>query len=1049
MPGGPQRGLDQAVVGADPTDVVSLADALADPGTDLPFSEAALARFERCAAEIRRLRRSLSEPVVDVLHRILQETGLEVEIAASSAAYRQRCAETVGAFLGVAGGFTDLEGEESVTAFRTFLKAAAAHERGLDVDLPPAESKTVKILTMHKAKGLEWEVVVVPHQYEVRPRVEKFTTSAGKLPHELRGDGEWLPELGPEPGKRAVDRFEALMKEHAEYEDRRVEYVALTRAKELLLASAHVWGPTQKEPRSANGTLTSLREYLLANYEAGRVDAWAFSPGRGEAVNPLREQQAEAEWPAPLNSAARTARLSAAAAVTALLRLPEERWPGEPEIEDARQRRIVEGWDADLDALLDELRRAHEVRFEVPMPVSLSTTRLMAFAKDPDAFAEQLFRPMPRPPAPQARRGTEFHAWVEQRFGQLSLFDDADLELFGEDEDGEDLAELKAAFLRTEYAEREPYRIEAPFQLFLAGQIVRGRIDAVYRTGGDGLGAGDGDGNGLGDGAEDRFEIVDWKTNRRQDADPLQLAVYRLAWAELQGVPLERVSAAFLYVRTGEVVRPEALPDRAALERLLAPAELRDPASAPSAGDAATRAAAQPRCSPCRRSERSAGPEKRSEPVRGGPERVALRVREHPCRRHGEELGGDLRAGVADRAVERGEAPAPVPLVRPQPDQPVEHGMVGHLRGPALDDDVEAAVPGVAAGGEHDVRVRLQVQVLLLLGAGVEVHRALAPGGHHRRHMRAPVGAHRGEPEQLRRLERAHGLLPADRHRPRVAVAGVEPGERTRVRGVRRTGHGRLLSPRRRGSDRPRWETRTGRIGPDSPRFRTFPSVVGPGASRQAPPERPSRAPGRPPSGPSDGQNAESQCATRRIPDKNDPRAGRGSTLREAAPADRPSRASGSALTTEGCPMEFKQSRKLSEVQYDLRGPVLQRAKELEAEGHSILKLNIGNPAPFGFDAPDELIARHHPQPAGLARVRRLQGPAFGPPRGGAVLPDARAAGRRHRGRLHRQRRLRADLHGAQRPARHRRRGPHPGAGLPAVDRRDGARGRTAGALPV
>ncbi|HEV3170322.1 MAG TPA: pyridoxal phosphate-dependent aminotransferase [Actinocrinis sp.] len=54
--------------------------------------------------------------------------------------------------------------------------------------------------------------------------------------------------------------------------------------------------------------------------------------------------------------------------------------------------------------------------------------------------------------------------------------------------------------------------------------------------------------------------------------------------------------------------------------------------------------------------------------------------------------------------------------------------------------------------------------------------------------------------------------------------------------------------------------------------------------------------------------------------------------------------------------MEFKQSRKLSEVQYDLRGPVLTRAKQLEAEGHTVLKLNIGNPAPFGFEAPDELV---------------------------------------------------------------------------------------------
>ena len=565
LPGGEQRGLDQALVGADPTDVVSLADALADPGEDLPFSRAALARFERFAAEIRRLRRSLGEPVVDVLHRILQETGLEVEIAASSAAYRQRCAETVGAFLGVAGGFTDLEGEESVTAFRTFLKAAAAHERGLDVDLPPAESKTVKILTMHKAKGLEWEVVAIPHQYEARARVEKYTTSAGKLPHDLRGDGAWLPELAPEPSRRDVDLFNALMKEHAEYEDQRVEYVALTRAKELLLVSGHVWGPTQKDPRNANGTLAALREYLQADYEAGRVDAWAMTPEKGEAENPLVEQQSEAKWPAPLDSAARTSRLAAATAVKGLLQLPADQWPQDPEFEDQRQHKLVEGWDADLDALLDELRRSHEVRFEIPMPVSLSTTKLLAYAKDPGAFAEQLFRPMPKPPAPQARRGTEFHAWVEDRFGQLSLFDDADLELYGEDEEGdqpaehgEELEELKAAFLRSEYADREPYRIEAPFQVFLGGQIVRGRIDAVYRVGG---------------GSPLEFEVVDWKTNRRQNADPLQLAVYRLAWAELSGVPLERIGAAFLYVRTGDVVRPENLPDRAGIERLLADAE--------------------------------------------------------------------------------------------------------------------------------------------------------------------------------------------------------------------------------------------------------------------------------------------------------------------------------------------------------------------------------------------------------------------------------------------------------------------------------------------
>ncbi len=53
---------------------------------------------------------------------------------------------------------------------------------------------------------------------------------------------------------------------------------------------------------------------------------------------------------------------------------------------------------------------------------------------------------------------------------------------------------------------------------------------------------------------------------------------------------------------------------------------------------------------------------------------------------------------------------------------------------------------------------------------------------------------------------------------------------------------------------------------------------------------------------------------------------------------------------------KFFKSDKLNNVCYDIRGPVLQEANRMEEEGHRILKLNIGNPAPFGFDAPDEII---------------------------------------------------------------------------------------------
>ena len=71
--------------------------------------------------------------------------------------------------------------------------------------------------------------------------------------------------------------------------------------------------------------------------------------------------------------------------------------------------------------------------------------------------------------------------------------------------------------------------------------------------------------------------VVDWKTSRHENADPLQLALYRLAWAELTGVPLDRVRAAFHYVRTGRTVEPDDLSGRQQLEELVsaAPQEVR------------------------------------------------------------------------------------------------------------------------------------------------------------------------------------------------------------------------------------------------------------------------------------------------------------------------------------------------------------------------------------------------------------------------------------------------------------------------------------------
>jgi DNA helicase-2/ATP-dependent DNA helicase PcrA len=201
----------------------------------------------------------------------------------------------------------------------------------------------------------------------------------------------------------------------------------------------------------------------------------------------------------------------------------------------------------------------------VHLPDLLSATSLLRLQRDPQGLAAEIARPMPAPPSRSARFGTRFHQWVERYFGpametgqlgQQQLLDPDDLPGRGDTGiDAEaDLAELVQRFAAGPFGDRAPHAVEAPFALVLAGQVVRGRIDAVYAEPAESGGG---------------YHDVDWKTSRHEAADPLQLALYRLAWSELTGTPLEDVRAAFHYVRSGRTDELTDLPGRAELEALL------------------------------------------------------------------------------------------------------------------------------------------------------------------------------------------------------------------------------------------------------------------------------------------------------------------------------------------------------------------------------------------------------------------------------------------------------------------------------------------------
>lgn len=540
--------LARAVEGTDPTEVVALAEALDDPG-DLPYDPRARHRFVDLARVVHRVRSHVGEPLLDLARRAVRALDLDIELEAGEV---EGASDNLATFLDAVADYAASDRYASLTGLVAYLQAENEFNEGMDVTTP-SESDSVKLLTIHRAKGLEWGAVFVPLVSDgVFPSGRgrsSWLTNGSVLPYPLRGDAgslaplaEWTPAAGKE--------FDARRKADSLGEELRLGYVAYTRAKQRVVVSGHWWGRTQKKPRGPSDFLVRTRDHLAGLGVEPLV--WADPPPDDE-TNPHLVLSDGIAWPVeppPVDGRRALAReveavLASSAEPTAELPVPGDR---------------VAELSQEIDLLLAEADAAASAERPVPLPPTLSATAVLALADDESAFARSLARPMPRRPSAAARFGTRFHAWIEAHYGQQPLLDPADLPGQGDVEisDDAELDEVIALFEAGPFGQRTPHTVEAPFSLLLGGQQVVGRIDAVFSTSTP-------EGPG--------FEVVDWKTNRRVDADPLQLSLYRLAWAELHDVDPARVSGAFYYVRLGEVVRfaPEELLDRAALETLLAP----------------------------------------------------------------------------------------------------------------------------------------------------------------------------------------------------------------------------------------------------------------------------------------------------------------------------------------------------------------------------------------------------------------------------------------------------------------------------------------------
>jgi len=505
------------------------------------FSELGRARVQSAGRQLAWLRSRAGLPLLDFVRLIEQEFRLDIELTANEA--NDLGLANLYSFHDTVASFLDSDEQGTLASFLRWLKRAELQD-----DLGPrpelSEQGTVQLLTVHGAKGLEWDFVAIPNLTEKSLPAASRDTSGwvrfGELPYSCRGDRSELPELYVGGHDTQLDYDTAFQTYKAELatrhddEERRLIYVATTRARHELLLTGSFWGPGL--------TVRKPSRYLVELAEADLIAA--VPDTSSEDDKPDSVDDGTELWPFdPLGT--RRALVEAAAA---RVRTSQADTPTR--------------WSNAVTLLLEERALRLAGGAVAPVPTRIPASRFKDYVDDPAGVAAELRRPMPQRPYRATRLGTLFHSWVERRAGGATGTDRIDASLgeldFGDDEDGADalgdlavpeqeqFAALQATFERSEWGERMPVDVEIEIHHVLDGQVFVCKLDAVYRT-------------------ETGYQVVDWKTGRapKNAADlelkQTQLALYRLAYARWKGIDPSIVDAVFYFVADDTVVAPDRL----------------------------------------------------------------------------------------------------------------------------------------------------------------------------------------------------------------------------------------------------------------------------------------------------------------------------------------------------------------------------------------------------------------------------------------------------------------------------------------------------------
>ena len=551
-------GDDEAARDLEPGDVgFALAEALPHVDEIEGLGPEARRRLKEVEAILASLRARTGGALLDVVQEVIRASGIADALASSPSRAAPAARQNLSNFLDHVASFAPVDGDATLRSFIEYLDAAESAEETLE-STQPAENDSVKLMTIHSAKGLEFECVFVPsmsssrnnkgeYVYSVFPNMRSSNplTSYTELPYEVREDREHLPHWGPgvKPGE-----FKEQVKERVREDERRLLYVSLTRAKQWLGVTSSWWigrGDRVKGPSEFWDELAALADSGLVSIdvndeqpEANPVIAsldrpqWPPDPRSG-----LDDELFPAGWGAAADDL-----ISGRATFDELAAgLDEQSW--------WQMERRLQGHEADLDLIAVAVRP--EEAPPIAVPAILSATSAVALAAG-RMTAWDLVRPLPERPSAARRVGTEVHRLLEERSRGISPYP-AEEELDEPVRTGEPggIDRALRAWDELGYGQRTIARlpsgeamVEVPFSLRRGEQIIRGRIDAVYEA------------------AEGGVEIVDFKTGARFEPAPGdQLELYAEALQAMDLLPEDKpVYLTYVFLDGGAPVTREWTP---------------------------------------------------------------------------------------------------------------------------------------------------------------------------------------------------------------------------------------------------------------------------------------------------------------------------------------------------------------------------------------------------------------------------------------------------------------------------------------------------------